>query len=142
MSVAYPHRAVIVAPASLAALSADIAQAIGPSARDDLSFESISATRDGIDYQVCDVAITAETRAGYLAMQQSPALLHAAVTQGWERKGMTPPPLTLTECAAWLSASTIWLGPAWALSGVSIDDVLSGLGYTRVQPPQVPLGQP
>lgn len=133
--VAYPHRAVIIAPAATSALNASIAQAIGPSSRDDLSFASISATKAGIDYQVCDVAITAETRAGYLAMRDNPALLHAAVTAGWERKDMGGTPPTMTECAAWLAASTIWLGQAWALSGVSIDDVLSSLGYTRVVPP-------
>jgi hypothetical protein len=132
--VAYDFRAVIIAPETFAALSADIAQAIGPSARDDLSFESISATKSGVQYQVCDVAITAETHAGYLAMQTNPAILHGAVLQGWERKDMDGTPPTMTECAAWLDESTIWLGPAWALSGVSIGDVLASLGYALVVP--------
>jgi len=131
----YRFRAVIVSPASLAALSAGIAQAIGPSARDDLSFASIRATRGGTTYEVCDVAITAETRAQYAAMLTSPAMLHGAVVAGWERKDIDPPPPTLAEVTAWLAASTIHLTDAWAITGVGIDDVLSSLGFTRVVPP-------
>jgi hypothetical protein len=63
------------------------------------------------------------------------------VVAGWERKAMDGTPPTLTEVAHWLAASVIWLGPAWVLSGVSVDDLLADLGYQRVQPPQVPLGQ-
>lgn len=139
--VAYPHRAVIVAPEILAPLSADIAQAIGPSRDDHLSFESVSATKGGVLHQVCDVAITAETHAGYLAMQSNPAVLHGAVVAGWARKEMQGQPPTLTEVADWLQRSTIWLGQAWAITGRPIDDVLASLGYARVQPEQVPLGQ-
>lgn len=131
--VEYLHRAVVIVPESLLDLSRGIAQALGPSARDDLSFDSISATRDGVQYRVADTAITAETRAQYAAMLASPALLHGAVVAGWERKDIDPPPPTLAEVSAWLDASTIWLGDAWALSGVPVDDVLAGLGFARVE---------
>ena len=122
-------------------LSAVIAHATGPGAADYLSFESIRATKEGVEYQVCDAAITAETHAGYQAMSANPALLHGAVVAGWERKAMEGTPPTLTEVAHWLAASVIWLGPAWVLSRVSVDDILAGLGYERVIPVQVPLGQ-
>ena len=141
MSVAYPFRAVIIAPASLAPLSAGIAQAIGPSARDDLSFASIKATHAGTTYEVCDVAVTAETRAQYAAMLTSPALLHAAVTAGWERKDIDPPPPSLADVTGWLAASTIHLTDAWAVTGRGIADVLAELGFEYVPPPTVTLGQ-
>ena len=134
--VAYLHRAVIISPASMSALSAAIGQALGPSARDDLSFASVSATRDGITYEVCDTPITAETRAGYAAMLANPAILHGAVAAGWERKGMEPPPLTTEQTGAWLAASVIWLGDAWAISGVGIEAVLAELGFEYVPPPE------
>jgi hypothetical protein len=137
---AYLHRVVIVAPAAMADLSADIAGAIGPGEGDRDSFLSIRATRGGVEHQVCDASITVETHAGYVAMQSNPAVLHGAVVAGWTRKGLPGVPPTATECAAWLADSTIWLGPAAFLSGVSVDDILAGLGYERVIE-QVPLGQ-
>lgn len=142
MPVKYPHRAVIIAPAATSALNASIAQAIGPSSRDDLSFASITATKAGVTYQVCDVAITAETRAQYAAMLTNPTLLHGAVVAGWERKDIDPPPPDAATVAAWLASATVWLGDAWAITGGSIDDVLAGLGFARVVPPALPLGQP
>ena len=132
--VAYLHRAVIISPASMSALSAAIGQALGPSARDDLSFASVSATRDGITYEVCDTPITAETRAGYAAMLANPAILHGAVAAGWERKGMEPPPLTTEQTGAWLSASTIWLGDAWIITGAHVADILQELGFEYLPP--------
>lgn len=137
MSVPYHHRAVIVAPLQLAALSADIAGAIGPSKGDRDSFLSISATRDGADYQVCDVAITEETHAGYLAMQTEPAMLHGAVVAGWTRKDLPGDPPSAAECTAWLAESTIWLGPAWVLDGRPVGDILESLGYELVPPPSM-----
>jgi hypothetical protein len=137
--VPYLHRAIIIAPASLSALSSSIAQAIGPSSRDDLSFDSISATKAGTQYQVCDVAITTETHAGYQAMQQTPAILAGAVAQGWVRKQMDDEPPTAQECADWLAASHIWLGDAWAVTEVPCWDILASLGFTYV-PPALPDG--
>ena len=134
MPAEYPFRAVLVSPASMTILSAQIAQAIGPSSRDDLSFASIRATRDGIDYEVCDTPITAETRAGYAAMLANPAILHGAVAAGWERKGMEPPPLTTEQTGAWLSASTIWLGDAWIITGAHVADILQELGFEYLPP--------
>lgn len=134
--VAYLHRAVIISPASMSALSASIGQALGPSARDDLSFASIRATKNGTEYEVCDTPITAETRAGYAAMLTNPAILHGAVLAGWERKGMDPPPLDIEQTGAWLAASVIWLGDAWAVSGVDISTILASLGYQYVEPPE------
>ena len=137
--VPYLYRAIIIAPASMSALSASIAQAIGPSSRDDLSFDSISATKGGTQYQVCDVAITAETHAGYQAMQQTPSILAGAVAQGWVRKQMDGDPPTAQECTDWLAASTIWLGDAWAVTEVPCWDILASLGYVYV-PPELPEG--
>lgn len=71
-------------------------------------------------------------------MQTSPAILHGAVLQGWTRKDMAGDPPTLAAVSAWLDESTIWLGPAWALSGRPVGDVLQSLGYALVVPEQVP----
>lgn len=137
--VPYPKRAVIIAPASLSARSASIAQAIGPSSRDDLSFDSISATKDGTQYQVCDVAITDETHALYLLMQANPAILAGAVVQGWARKQMAGNQPTAQQCADWLADSLIWLGAAQSQTGIPVWDILASLGYTYV-PPALPEG--
>lgn len=135
--VSYPKRAIIIAPASMSERSAQIAQAIGPSKDDHLSFGSILCTKDGIEHEVCDAAITEETRNGYLAMQANPAILAGAVAQGWARKQMEGEPLTAEQCADWLAASTIWLGDAWSQTGVPVQDILAGLGYAYV-PPEMP----
>jgi hypothetical protein len=134
MSVEYHHRALIIAPETFSALSSNIAQAIGPSPEDNLSF-GLRAEKDGIDYGVCDVAITAETHAGYQAMLSNPAILHGAVLQGWERKAMEGSPPTLSEITSWLDAVVIYLGPAWILTQKPVDDILEELGYKRVLPP-------
>jgi len=118
----------------MSALSSDIGQALGPSARDDLSFASIRARKAGVDYEVCDTPITAETRAGYAAMLANPAILHGAVQAGWGRKGMEPPPLSAEQTGAWLAATTIWLADAWAISGVGVETILQELGFEYVPP--------
>lgn len=130
----FPRRAVIVAPQSLADRSAGIAQALGPDAREDLSFGQ-EATQDGVRHVVCDTPLTEATYQAWLVLKTNPAQLAAYAAAGWVRKDIEPPPPTEAECADWLAACTIWLGDAQSQTGVSVESILTGLGFTFVPPP-------
>ena len=84
---------------------------------------------------MCDTPLTEATYLAWQALKTNPAQLAAYAAAGWVKKDIPPPPPTEAECADWLAACAIWLGDAQSQTGVSVESILTGLGFTLVPPP-------